>query len=165
MCVFCAEVFLLLVGFFWNFVHYTLYRKQSFSRPSERQHPWAVALLFPSSSSFDFFFAFFFLTSSVQYNEKMKSKASLGRALHCSGRSSLEWSSNYSIVPCRPLSATVCYALTSEKQKWVGCERVSRAPGNEWRTEGTNQRAGRRNMRRDVRVTSAKHAWTRGFEQ
>lgn len=75
--VFCAEVFLLLVGFFWNFVHYTLYRKQSFSRPSEQQHHCAVALFFPSSSSFDFF-CIFFLTSSVQYNEKMKSKASLG---------------------------------------------------------------------------------------
>lgn len=71
-------------------------------------------------------------------------------------------------LPIMPLSSPFGNSLlcfTSEKRKWVGCEHVSQAPGNEWRTEGTNQRAGRRNMRRDVRVTSAKHTWTRRLEQ
>lgn len=89
ICVFCAEVFLLLVGFFWNFIHflYFVQKTKLFSRPSEQQHPCAVVSIFPSSSSSSssfFCFCIFFLTSPVQNNDKLKSKAFLWRVLHCS---------------------------------------------------------------------------------
>ncbi len=107
MCVFCAEVFLLLVGFFWKFVHYTLYRKQSFSRPSERQHPCAVALFFPSSSSFDFFLHFLLdVLRPIQWENEIKGLSRKSTPLF--GRSSLEWSCNYPsclVVPFRQLFA------------------------------------------------------------
>lgn len=122
--VFCAEVFLLLVGFFGTlYITYTLYRKQSFFfffRGSPCDNIPVLSCFFPSSSSS--FFCMFFFTSSVQYNEKTKSKASLSEEyFHCSAcpaaQPSLEWSCNYPSCLCCPLWATVCYALTSEKQK------------------------------------------------
>ncbi len=164
---FVLKYFCCLLAFFWNFVHYTLYRKQSFSRPSERQHPCAVALFLPFLLFFWFFLHFLLdVLSLIQWENEIKGLSQKSTPLF--GRSSCNPHWSGPVITHHALSSPfgnslLCFNL--RKAKWVGCERVSQAPGNEWRTEGTNQRAGRRNMRRDVRVTSAKHAWTRRLEQ
>ncbi len=84
VCVcFVLKYFCCLLAFFGTLYIILCTENKAFHGPLSDNIP-VLSRCFSLPPLLLIFFCIFFLTSSVQYNEKMKSKASLGRALHCS---------------------------------------------------------------------------------